>query len=103
MADDPTEGNERPQVTAAADRMRRSRDRKRKQTRIMRFEIRDLEIAALVAYGFLAAADRNNAPAIADALGHLLDLPPARWPSPKVALALAGMARNADRPGPAEA
>ncbi|MFL5253325.1 MAG: hypothetical protein ACJ8AI_10600 [Rhodopila sp.] len=67
---------------SSAARVRAARARRRRGERVVFFEIRDGEIAALVTAGYLApdlAADRS---AIADALGRLLDqIEPRRWPN----------------------
>jgi hypothetical protein len=49
-------------VSAAAERMRRSRERKRKGRRLLPAEIRKSEVAALVKRGYLqqAQAEDNN-------------------------------------------
>ena len=56
-----------------AERMRRSRQRRREGTRVVPVEIRDPEISGLVAHGLLDPAARTNRDAIATALGALLD------------------------------
>jgi hypothetical protein len=61
------------QRRAGAERMRATRERRRKGLRIVLFAVRDTEIEALVRHGLLAHADRNDRSAIAVALGRLLD------------------------------
>jgi hypothetical protein len=65
-----------------ARRMREARERRRSGLRIIPFQIRDAEVAALVRLGYVSpdrAADRR---ALAMAVGRLLDHlpPPERWP-----------------------
>ena len=48
----------------AAERMRRSRERKRKGLRCYTLEIRDREIEALVGGGYLPARARDDASAV---------------------------------------
>ncbi len=70
-----------PKGSPSADRMRLSRQRRREGMRVIPFEARDSEMAALVARGYLAPADANSRDAIATALGTLLDqMPPKQWP-----------------------
>jgi hypothetical protein len=57
----------------AAERMRRSRERKRKGLRCYTLEIRDREIEALVRHGWLPAGERENASAVVQALYGFLD------------------------------
>jgi hypothetical protein len=47
--------------------------------RCVPFEVRDVEIEALVNHGLLDPADRNNREAIARALGILIDGIPVSW------------------------
>jgi hypothetical protein len=78
----------------AAERMRRSRRRRRDELRVVRFEIRDKEISGLVMRGLLDPVARNDPDAIARALGGLFDaVPPERWP---VLDGDEGMLRNSD-------
>jgi hypothetical protein len=71
-------------VSPAAHRQRLSRARRREEMRVIRYEIRDSEIEALVARGWLPAADRGDRESVAIALGAMLDeLQPARWPAAK--------------------
>lgn len=66
--------------SAGALRMRCSRERRRKGLHMVRLEVRDTEIDALIIYKFLAPEDRGNPSAIARALGLLLDgLRPESW------------------------
>jgi len=58
---------------SSAERMRRSRDLRRKGLRFIGFHIREIEVAELVRRRFLAEADQNEPDAISDALGRLLD------------------------------
>jgi hypothetical protein len=67
------------QRSSAAARMRLSRLRRRDSMRCIPFEVRDAEIEALVNYGLLDRADRNNREAIARALGNLIDRIPVSW------------------------
>jgi hypothetical protein len=67
-------------LSPAAQRMRRSRELRRKGLRIVQFAVRATEVEALVTYGFLDLVDRDDRAAIARALGRLLDqIPPVRW------------------------
>ena len=61
------------QRRAGAERMRATRERRRKGLRIVPFAIRDTEIEALVRRGLLAQKDRDDRHAVAFALGRLLD------------------------------
>jgi hypothetical protein len=66
---------------SSADRVRVSRARRKRHQRVVPLEVRDSEIAALVARGFLADGRKDDPRAIADALGRLLDrIPPKHWP-----------------------
>ena len=66
----------------SAERMRLTRQRRREGLRVVPLAIRDDEVAVLVARGFLAAAERDKAVAIALAMGELLDaLPIEKWPA----------------------
>jgi hypothetical protein len=59
---------------SGAERMRQSRQRRREGfIGVICVEVRQREVAALVARGLLAAADRGDRGAIAEALGRLLD------------------------------
>lgn len=65
----------------AAERMRRSRKRRRDSLRCINFDVRDKEIEGLVTSGLLDPVARNDRVAISKALGKLLDrIPPERWP-----------------------
>ena len=66
-------------MTAAANRMRASRQRQRDGLRCVRFEVRDTEIEGLMARGLLDPVARNNRQAIAAALGELMDQLPDEW------------------------
>lgn len=75
-----TEENEARQVSPAARRMRASRARRRARTRVVPFEVRDIEIDALINHQLLDPADRDRRRAIAAALGRLLDgMTPTCW------------------------
>jgi hypothetical protein len=54
--------------SAAAERMRRHRERRRKGLRCLMIELRETEIEALIRKGFLQAEMRNNVNAITEAL-----------------------------------
>jgi hypothetical protein len=56
-----------------AERMRRSRDLRRKGLRVVPVEVRDTEVQGLVRLGLLPAGEQDNPAAIGDALGRLLD------------------------------
>jgi len=56
-----------------ADRMREARERRRDGYRCATAEISSAEVDALVAHGFLAAAERDSRKAIEAALGRVLD------------------------------
>jgi hypothetical protein len=61
--------------SSSAQRMRLSRLRKREGFfGTISLDVRQSEVAALIARGFLAAADRKDRGAISDALGRLLDV-----------------------------
>jgi hypothetical protein len=62
---------------SSAERMRRSRDRRRKGLRFVQVELRDAEAQALVRLGFLPAEEQDNPAALGRALGRLLDTIPA--------------------------
>jgi hypothetical protein len=67
--------------SASADRVRRSRARRKRCERVVSIEVRDREIAALVAHGFLKDDRKDDPRAIGDALGRLLDrIPSEQWP-----------------------
>jgi hypothetical protein len=57
----------------AAERMRRSRERRREGVRHVGIDIRDTESAELVRRGLLAPSDQDDPAAISGALGRLLD------------------------------
>ncbi len=64
----------KPKAVSGAERMRQSRERRREGfVGVIGVELRQREVAALVARGLLAAADRGDRGAIAEALGRLLD------------------------------
>ena len=58
---------------AANERMRRSREFRRKGLRCIRFRVRETEVAELVRRRLLAETDRDDLDAIETALGMLLD------------------------------
>jgi len=62
-----------PRRTSAAERMRRSRERRRNGLRLVPVDVHDHEVAALVRLGFLSATEQGNPDAIGDALGRFLD------------------------------
>jgi hypothetical protein len=79
-ADAMTEDNAGLKASCAARRMRMSRTRRRLRERVVPFEIRQTEVAALVAHGLLDPAQQDDRSAIAAALGRLLDrIPASRW------------------------
>jgi hypothetical protein len=58
-----------------------TRVRRKRGLRVIFFEARDVEVAALVRNGWLAPAARDSRNEIATAFGAMLDeLPPDRWP-----------------------
>ena len=59
--------------SAAAERMKLHRERKKKGMRCLTIELRETEIDALIRNGFLTADTRNDAEAIIDALYAFLD------------------------------
>jgi hypothetical protein len=66
---------------SSAERVRLSRARRKRRERVVPIEVRDSEIAALVAHGFLKDDRKDDPRAIGDALGRLLDqIPPKQWP-----------------------
>jgi hypothetical protein len=62
-----------PSISAAAERMRRHRQRRRDGLRCLNVELRETEIDALVRIGFLKAETRNDPHAIREALYEYLD------------------------------
>jgi len=58
---------------SSAERMRRSRELRRKGLRFIGFHIREIEVAELVRRRLLAEADQDDPDAISDALGRHLD------------------------------
>jgi hypothetical protein len=64
-----------PRVTRAlaAERMRRSRHRRRRGMRCFVLELRDSEIAALVRRGLLAEGEQSDRVAVVKAMYKLLD------------------------------
>jgi hypothetical protein len=57
-----------PPCSAAAERMRRHRERRREGLRCLTIELRETEIDTLVRMGLLRAGMRNDANAIIEAL-----------------------------------
>jgi SOS response regulatory protein OraA/RecX len=55
-------------LSAAAERMRRSRQRKRDGLRLLRIELRETEVDALIDANFLDERNRNDANAVICAL-----------------------------------
>jgi hypothetical protein len=70
---------ETPIPSAAADRMRRSRERRRKGLRCIPFNVRDEEIDNLIELELLDPTHRGDRAAIARALGKLMDKIPFTW------------------------
>ena len=62
---------------SSAERMRRSRDNRRKGLRFAPIHLRDSEVQALVRLGLLPAGEQDNPAALTLALGRLLDTIPA--------------------------
>lgn len=62
---------------SSAERMRRSRDNRRRGLRFVPFYLRDSEVQALVRLGLLPAGEQDNPAALTLALGRLLDRIPA--------------------------
>ncbi len=62
---------------SSAERMRRSRDNRRKGLRFAPIHLHDSEVQALVRLGLLPAGEQGNPTALALALGRLLDTIPA--------------------------
>jgi hypothetical protein len=60
-------------ITAGAERMRVSRQRRREGMRCFTIEMREAEIARLVMLGWLSAASRHDRNAIVQALYKFLD------------------------------
>jgi hypothetical protein len=58
---------------SSAERMRRSRDNRRKGLRFARLYVRDSEVRALIRLGLLPAGEQDNPAALGRALGRLLD------------------------------
>jgi hypothetical protein len=59
--------------TAAGERMRRHRERRRQGLRCLTVELRETEIDALLRYGLLTVETRNDPVAICNALHRFLD------------------------------
>jgi hypothetical protein len=82
-------------LSPATERMRRSRELRRKGLRIVQIAVRDAEVDALVSHGLLDSADRENRAPIPRALGRLLDhIPPALWCA--ITATRRGVTRNMD-------
>jgi hypothetical protein len=62
-----------PPISAAAERMRRHRQRRRDGLRSLTIELRETEIDELIRKGLLKSETRNNTDAIIDALYVHLD------------------------------
>jgi hypothetical protein len=62
-----------PPVSAAAERMRRHRQRKRAGLRPVQVLSRETEVVALIESGWLEERSRNNPNAVVDALHRLFD------------------------------
>jgi hypothetical protein len=62
---------------SSAERMRRSRDRRRKGLHFVPVYVRGSEVQALVRLGLLPAGEQDNPVALGRALGRLLDAIPA--------------------------
>jgi hypothetical protein len=65
--------NDARNVSAAAERMRLSRQRRRDGLRFLTIELRETEIGELVRRGYLSGDDRNDPRAIKTALYWFLD------------------------------
>ena len=71
--------NDRP-VSPAAERMRATRERRRRGVRLVFLEVRETEIDALVLARWLEPDGRDDPGAIGSALGLLLDrISPEQW------------------------
>jgi hypothetical protein len=66
-------GNDARNVSAAAERMRLSRQRRRDRLRFLTIELRETEVSELVRRGYLSDGDRNDPDAIRTALYWFLD------------------------------
>jgi hypothetical protein len=66
-------GTSSPDISAAAERMRLHRERRRKGLRCLSIELRESEIVALVRRGLLTAEMQNQPGAIVAALYKFLD------------------------------
>lgn len=76
----PTAKLARP-LSPAAERMRRTRERRRAGQRCVPVVVFDREVEALVKIGLLDEVARNDTHAIGNALGKLMDrLRPEHWP-----------------------
>jgi hypothetical protein len=62
-----------PPISAAAERMRRHRARRRQGLRLVQVQLRETEIGALIESGWLEERSRNNPNAVVGALHRLFD------------------------------
>jgi len=62
-----------PTESAAAERMRRHRERRRKGLRCLTVQLRETEVDALIRLGFLSSGQRDDRRAIVKAVHGLLD------------------------------
>jgi hypothetical protein len=60
-------------ISSAAERMRRHRQRRRNGLRCLTIELRETEITKLIREGFLAAETRNGSSAVTRAFYEFLD------------------------------
>lgn len=67
------------QVSPAALRMRRSRERRKNGQRMVSIPVLDAEVDALITHGLLDPEKRTDRRAIAGALAALLDRIPIAW------------------------
>jgi hypothetical protein len=68
-----TDATSPPSISAAAERMRRHRQRRRNELRCLNVELRETEIDTLVRIGLLKKKMRNDLGAVIDALYAHLD------------------------------
>jgi hypothetical protein len=68
-----TDATSPPSISAAAERMRRHRQRRRNELRCLNVELRETEIDTLVRIGLLKKEMRNDLGAVIDALYAHLD------------------------------
>ena len=62
-----------PPISDAALRMRRCRARRREGLRLVKVQLRETEVDALIESGWLEERSRNNPSAVIDALHRLFD------------------------------